>query len=659
MNKPKKLFSMILMILLLFLSTTAFGEATQTPEQIIVSENWKGLSADSSTFSFSQDGTGSLTYSNGGGLDTTWQLNASQLTVSYELYGKRSVTYTFEQKDGYYVLSVPDNGGYLVRESDLDTLLSEGRSDIETYPVQFDEKLMLGFADITFNTAQVTSTISSKNGSYMPAAEGTQYFCVVGKISNGSSRALPVNNMSVEFTFDDAYTFSGAVTMDQAGELTSQLPPVSDGILYLYAQIPDNLVKSFKTCSVVISFNDNLAARPMMLKDGSFLFSLAMDESICILAKKGPVRETVYFEECPILPVPTSYADVFQSGSNVSSTNGKTTRIVYRYMVRGNNLKIDQVLSAYVDELTALGFSVTNNTVFASKTQLATLTLSGETLEINIKPGNEKLKDLPTPASEKAIEEANAAPKLYIGDTLKLHSAEMTLEKFGSAKEIYSSITKSGGRYTYYYSQSGNPYFYLFGNFKNKSGKPVDIRHIYAEFIFDGKYAYRADVDGVKKGAGDFIHDVSSQSSVNYYVYGEVPSDVINSFKTCTVRLGFTDDYGIKFISSGGLNNFEHCDDVFEVEIVKGGTPKKESSSSQTSTKTSDSNYTTLKPGSKGQAVLDARMKLYELGYFSKKPTQTEYTNNMMDYVKKFEKDNGLKQDGILSPEDQEVLFGL
>lgn len=66
-----------------------------------------------------------------------------------------------------------------------------------------------------------------------------------------------------------------------------------------------------------------------------------------------------------------------------------------------------------------------------------------------------------------------------------------------------------------------------------------------------------------------------------------------------------------------------------------------------------------LKPGSKGQAVLDARMKLYELGYFNKKPTQKEYTSNMKDYVRKFEKDNGLKQDGILSPEDQEVLFSL
>ena len=69
--------------------------------------------------------------------------------------------------------------------------------------------------------------------------------------------------------------------------------------------------------------------------------------------------------------------------------------------------------------------------------------------------------------------------------------------------------------------------------------------------------------------------------------------------------------------------------------------------------------YATLKPGSNGQEVLDARMKLYELGYFKKKPTQTEYTDSMADYVKKFEKDNGLTQDGVLSPEDQEALFGL
>lgn len=52
--------------------------------------------------------------------------------------------------------------------------------------------------------------------------------------------------------------------------------------------------------------------------------------------------------------------------------------------------------------------------------------------------------------------------------------------------------------------------------------------------------------------------------------------------------------------------------------------------------------YETLQPGSNGQEVLDARMRLYELGYFKKQPTQTEYTENMKKYVQQFEKDYGL-----------------
>lgn len=87
-------------------------------------------------------------------------------------------------------------------------------------------------------------------------------------------------------------------------------------------------------------------------------------------------------------------------------------------------------------------------------------------------------------------------------------------------------------------------------------------------------------------------------------------------------------------------------------------TPTKEPTVAPTATADPFEQYEELKPGSKGQAVLDARMRMYELGYFKNKPTQTEYTRNMMDYVKEFEKDYGLEQDGILSPEDQVVLFG-
>lgn len=85
--------------------------------------------------------------------------------------------------------------------------------------------------------------------------------------------------------------------------------------------------------------------------------------------------------------------------------------------------------------------------------------------------------------------------------------------------------------------------------------------------------------------------------------------------------------------------------------------PTEQPTAMPTATPDASEQYEELKPGSKGQTVLDARMRMYELGYFKNKPTQTEYTRNMMDYVKQFEKDYGLEQDGILSPEDQVVLF--
>ena len=83
---------------------------------------------------------------------------------------------------------------------------------------------------------------------------------------------------------------------------------------------------------------------------------------------------------------------------------------------------------------------------------------------------------------------------------------------------------------------------------------------------------------------------------------------------------------------------------------------KARTESKETSHK-ADTQFRELKVGSKGQDVLDARTRLYELGYFQKKPTQLEYTNSMSNYVKQFEADYGLKTDGVLSVDDQIVLF--
>ena len=115
-----------------------------------------------------------------------------------------------------------------------------------------------------------------------------------------------------------------------------------------------------------------------------------------------------------------------------------------------------------------------------------------------------------------------------------------------------------------------------------------------------------------------------------------------------------TSDHRIKHFSASSAEYLQKTEemklqmDAYTVQYTSG---KKEPLNA--------ADYSTLEPGCNSQAVLDARMKMYELGYFKNKPTQTEYTNNMMKYVMTFEKDHDLIQDGILSPEDQVILFGL
>jgi fibronectin type 3 domain-containing protein len=67
--------------------------------------------------------------------------------------------------------------------------------------------------------------------------------------------------------------------------------------------------------------------------------------------------------------------------------------------------------------------------------------------------------------------------------------------------------------------------------------------------------------------------------------------------------------------------------------------------------------YRLLEPGCIGEDVLKARKRMYELGYYSKVPTQTEFTKAMMEYVKDFQRNNSLPETGILSQAEQAYLF--
>ena len=131
--------------------------------------------------------------------------------------------------------------------------------------------------------------------------------------------------------------------------------------------------------------------------------------------------------------------------------------------------------------------------------------------------------------------------------------------------EIQSG-TGQYGNYTYYTSDNGDPYLYLCGTFQNLGSGPVDIRHIYVQFCFDGTYNYTGDIDGVSTGNSQFVHDVAPLSKVDYVMYAAIPQELLDSFTTCQVKIGFTKDFSIK-VTSSGLPKFDYCDDVFLVDL--------------------------------------------------------------------------------------------
>lgn len=66
--------------------------------------------------------------------------------------------------------------------------------------------------------------------------------------------------------------------------------------------------------------------------------------------------------------------------------------------------------------------------------------------------------------------------------------------------------------------------------------------------------------------------------------------------------------------------------------------------------------YVELKSGANGDEVSNIQRRLAELGYYSKDPTG-KFDTSTANALKAFEKASKLKQDGIASVSDQELLF--
>lgn len=68
-------------------------------------------------------------------------------------------------------------------------------------------------------------------------------------------------------------------------------------------------------------------------------------------------------------------------------------------------------------------------------------------------------------------------------------------------------------------------------------------------------------------------------------------------------------------------------------------------------------NITTLRKGSKGTEVVDLQAKLIELGYLKAGANDGDFGSGTEAAVREFQKNNGLKEDGVAGQETQTRLY--
>lgn len=435
------------------------------------------------------------------------------------------------------------------------------------------QEINAGAAKITFTDAKLAYAIGEKI--QVIAQDGMLYFGVVGTIENNGGKELPVDVIRAEMVFNDEFTYTARATLGGSRNTTKiSVAPLVTAEYWIYAEVPTALLDKLSTCKVRFSLNEDFAVIPETVDKGDYTVELLLDEAECKAALNSMNTASVFFNECPILPTPVNYGPISQTSSSSSSSNGKVTSIKYGFsVIFGRNDNLHEIYNTYISKLQNAGFSIQSNSdtncdIYADSTKLATVSIESNRMNFNIVPGNENLTTSPSGATGSEAVVTGGDTVVKMGESIETDYISMSLSTFDSASELRSG-TSQYGTYTYLYSDNGDPYFYIGGVLKNLGGTPVDIRHIYVQFCFDGKYNYKGSVEGYSSNSNGFINDVSPLASVDYYLYAAVPQELIDTYSTCTVRIGFTKNFDYKVIDVNDLPKFENCDDIFILEITR------------------------------------------------------------------------------------------
>ena len=63
------------------------------------------------------------------------------------------------------------------------------------------------------------------------------------------------------------------------------------------------------------------------------------------------------------------------------------------------------------------------------------------------------------------------------------------------------------------------------------------------------------------------LQALKERRSVRKYKADMVPQELIDSYKTCEIKVGFTENFDYKVIDVNDLPQFKMCDDIFTIVL--------------------------------------------------------------------------------------------
>lgn len=182
-----------------------------------------------------------------------------------------------------------------------------------------------------------------------------------------------------------------------------------------------------------------------------------------------------------------------------------------------------------------------------------------EKAEITSQPEEEivnKIEDNSTPEQEEKI----ISKSVQLGGKETLGFAEIKFEKTSLENELYPKDTS--GVYMYFEEEAGKKYFQLVGTIKNTSNLQYDIEHMCATFCFDDYYTFNAALAADAGQFRAFDHYVDPLNTVDFHLYVQIPNELANSFKSCVIQFGFSENFD-------SVYDFDECDYLYELKCTK------------------------------------------------------------------------------------------